>query len=194
MITDLRFALRQLLKSPGFSLLAIITLALGIGLNAAIFSLINDLFLRGLPFEEPARVVHLFTRPPGGDTFDYPYSAPRFLHYRDGQQIFDGFAAESFAGFTLTGIGQPVLLPGFRTTANYFDVLGVRPIKGRTFLPQEEEGADVAIISEKFWHTRLGSDPAVLGRSLTLEGVAHTSVGVSTNLPDKCVGPDGDEI
>ncbi len=193
-MNNLRFALRQLLKSPGFSLLAIITLALGIGLNAAIFSLINDLFLRGLPFKEPARVVHLFTKPPGGDTFDYPLSGPRFLHYRDGQQIFDGFAAESFAGFTLTGIGQPVLLPGFRTTANYFDVLGVQPIKGRTFLPQEEEGADVAIVSEKFWRTRLGSDPAVLGRSLTLDGVAHTIVGVIPNMPAQWVGPNGNEI
>ncbi len=194
MLTDLRFALRQLLKSPGFSLLAIITLALGIGLNTAIFSLINDLFLRGLPFKEPARVVHLFTKPPGGDTFDYPLSAPRFMHYRDGQRIFDGFAAESGTAFTLTGIGEPVQLQGFRTTANYFDVLGVRPIMGRTFTAQEEEGADVAIVSEKFWRSRLGGDPKVLGRSLTLDGVAHTIVGVIPNMPAQWVGPNGNEV
>ncbi|HEY2799090.1 MAG TPA: ABC transporter permease [Chthoniobacterales bacterium] len=194
MLTDLRFALRQLLKSPGFSLLAIITLALGIGLNTAIFSLINDLFLRGLPFKEPARVVHLFTKPPGGDTFDYPLSAPRFMHYRDGQQIFDGFAAESGTAFTLTGVGEPVLLQGFRTTANYFDVLGVRLIMGRTFRPQEEEGADVAIVSEKFWRSRLGGDPKVLGRSITLDGVAHTIIGVVPNMPAQWVGPNGNEV
>ena len=88
MLTDLRFALRQLRKSPGFTLLAVLTLTLGIGLNTAIFSLINDLFLRGLPFKEPARVVHLFTKPKGGDSFDFPLSAPRFMHYRDGQTIF----------------------------------------------------------------------------------------------------------
>ncbi len=194
MITDLRFALRQLLKSPGFTLLAIITLALGIGLNTAIFSLINDLFLRGLPFKEPTRVVHLFTKPPGGDTFDYPLSGPRFLHYRDGQRIFDGFAAESGTAFTLTGVGEPVQLLGFRTTANYFDVLGVRPIMGRTFLPKEEEGADVAIVSEKFWRSRLGGDPNVLGRSITLDGVAHTIVGVVPNMPAQWVGPNGNEV
>ena len=194
MLTDLRFALRQLLKSPGFTLLAIITLALGIGLNTAIFSLVNDLFLRGLPFKEPARVVHLFTKPKGGDTFDYPLSGPRFMHYRDGQRIFDGFAAESFSAFTLTGLGEPVQLQGFRTTANYFDVLGVPPIMGRTFTPQEEEGADVAIVSEKFWRSRLGGDPNVLGRSVTLDGVAHTIVGVIPNMPAQWVGPNGNEV
>jgi predicted permease len=194
MITDLRFALRQLLKSPGFTLLAVLTLTLGIGLNTAIFSLIEELFLRGLPFKEPARVVHLFTVPKGGDTFDYPLSAPRFMHYRAGQKIFDGFAAETFAAYTLTGLGEPVQLQAFRTTANYFDVLGVRPILGRTFLPEEEEGADVALISEKFWHQRLGSDPHVLGRSITLDGTAHTIVGVLPNMPAQWVGPNGNEV
>ncbi len=194
MMTDLRFALRQLFKSPGFTFLAVITLTLGIGLNTAIFSLINDLFLRGLPFKEPGRVVHLFTQPKGGDTFDYPLSGPRFMHYRDGQTIFDGLAAESFTAFTLTGLGEPVQLQAFRTTANYFDVLGVRPILGRTFLPQEEEDADVALVSEKFWRNRLGSDPNVLGRSITLDGMAHTIVGVLPNMPAQWVGPNGNEV
>ncbi|MEP6809603.1 MAG: ABC transporter permease [Chthoniobacterales bacterium] len=194
MMTDLRFALRQLRKTPGFTLLAVLTLTLGIGLSTTIFSLVNDLFLRGLPFHEPARLVHLFTQPKGGDTFDFPLSAPRFMHYRDGQTIFDGFAAESPTAFTLTGIGNPVQLRGFRTTANYFDVLGVRPILGRTFLPQEEEGADVALVSEKFWHQRLGGDPNVLGRNLTLDGVSHTIVGVLPNLPTQWVGQNGNEI
>lgn len=194
MKNDLRYAFRQLRKSPGFTALAVLTLALGIGLNAAIFSLINDLFLRGLPFKEPARVVHLFTKPKGGDTFDYPLSAPRFLHYRDGQQIFDGFAAETNTAFTLTGSGEPVLLQGFRTTANYFDVLGVRPIMGRTFRPEEEEGADVALVSEKFWRARLGSDPNVIGRGITLDGIAHTIVGVLPNMPAQWVGANGNEI
>ncbi len=194
MMTDLRFAFRQLRKSPGFTLLALLTLTLGIGLNTTIFSLINDLFLRGLPFKEPSRVVHLFTQPKGGDTFDFPLSAPRFMHYRDGQTIFDGFAAETGVAFTLTGVGDPVQLQGFRTTANYFDVLGVRPILGRTFLPQEEEGADVALVSEKFWRQRLGGDPNVLGRGLTLDGVAHTIVGVLPNMPAQWVGPNGNEV
>ena len=194
MLTDLRFALRQIFKSPGFTFLAVITLTLGIGLNTAIFSLINEFFLRGLPFKEPAHVVHLFTQPKGGDTFDYPLSAPRFMHYRDGQKIFDGFAAETGTAYTLTGLGEPVQLQAFRTTSNYFDVLGVRPIMGRTFLPQEEEGADVALISEKFWRQRLGGDPNVLGRSITLDGTAHTIVGVLPNMPAQWVGPNGNEV
>ena len=194
MLTDLRFALRQLFKSPGFTLLAVLTLTLGIGLNTAIFSLINEFFLRGLPFKEPGRVVHLFSVPKGGDTFDYPLSAPRFMHYRDGQKIFDGFAAETFTPYTLTGPGEPVQLLGFRTTANYFDVLGVRPLMGRTFLPQEEEGADVALVSEKFWRQRLGGDSHVIGRSITLDGTAHTIVGVLPNMPAQWVGPNGNEV
>jgi hypothetical protein len=178
MMTDLRFALRQLFKSPGFTLLALITLALGIGLNTAIFSLVNDLFLRGLPFQEPERVVHMFANRNEANLKEIAISAPRFMHYRDGQTIFAGFAAESATGFTLTGVGDPVQLNGSRVTPNYFDVLGARPIKGRNFLPNEEEGADVALVTENFWRKRLGGDENVIGRSITLDGVPHTIVGV----------------
>ena len=164
MLTDLRFALRQLIKSPGFTLLAVVTLTLGIGLNTAIFSLVNDLFLRRLPFKDPGRLVHLFTpETKGAETIEWPLSAPRFQLYREGQTIFDGFAADNPDALTLTGRGDPVQIFGFRVTANYFDVLGVRPILGRNFLPSEEEGADVALVSEKFWKSRLGGDPNVLG-------------------------------
>jgi predicted permease len=182
-MNDLKFALRQLRKSPAFTAIAVITLALGIGLNTAIFSLINDLFLRGLPFKEPSRVVHLY----GGDKSrgleDIGVSAPRYQHYRDGQTLFDGLAAENFFAFTLTGLGDPVQIFGGRLTSNYFDVLGVRPIRGRNFLPQEEEGADVALVTENFWQKRLGGDPNVIGRSITLDGVAHTIIGVLPNMP-----------
>lgn len=183
MMTDFRFALRQLLKSPGFSLLALITLALGIGLNTAIFSLVNDLFLRGLPFQEPDKVLHIFANRKDANLKEIAVSAPRFMHYRDGQTIFSGFAAESFTGFTLTGVGEAVQVNGGHLTANYFDVLGVRPIKGRNFLPNEEEGADVALVTENFWRKRLGSDPNVIGRGITLDGMSHTIVGVLPNQP-----------
>jgi len=183
MMTDLRFALRQLVKSPAFTLLAVITLALGIGLNTAIFSLINDLFLRGLPFKDPDRVIQLLVDAKDRRLPEIPISAPRFMHDRDGQQLFDGFAAENFTPFTLTGIGDPVLLNGGKVTPNYFDILGVQPMMGRNFLPNEEEGADVALITENFWRKRLGGDPNVIGRSITLDGVAHTIVGVLRNQP-----------
>jgi putative ABC transport system permease protein len=190
-MTDLRFALRQLLKSPGSSLLAIFTLALGIGLNTAIFSLVNELFLRGLPFQQPARLLQVFSHF-HEQTVDFPLSAPRYMHFRDGQTVFAGFAGENGVAETVTGLGDPFQVPIFKTTANYFDVLGLHAIRGRTFLPNEEEGADVAVITERFWKTRLGSDPNVIGRALTLDGVAHTIIGVIQTLPVSWVGPNAD--
>src|SRR5205823_8846422 len=182
MIADLRFALRQLLKTPGFTLLALLALALGIGLNTAIFSLINDLFLRGLSFKEPARVVHMYSNARQRNLLELAVSAPRFQHYRDSQTIFDDFGAENVFAFTLTGLGDPVQIFGGRVTPSYFDVLGVRPIRGRNFLPEEEETADVAMVTENFWQKRMGGDANVIGRSVTLDGVSHTIVGVLRNL------------
>jgi putative ABC transport system permease protein len=161
----------------------VVTLALAIGANTAIFSLINDLFLRGLPFKEPSRVVHLFGGDKSRDLVDIGVSAPRYQHFRDGQTVFDGLAAENFFLFTLTGLGDPVQVFGGRLTSNYFDLLGVRPILGRNFLPQEEEGADVAVVTKNFWQKRLGGDSNVIGRSITLDGTAHTIVGVLPNMP-----------
>src|SRR5438270_11800366 len=117
-MNDLKYALRQLRKSHAFSALAIITLAIGIGLNTTIFSLINDLFLRGLPFKEPSRVVHLFGGDKSRDLVDLGVSAPRYEHFRDGQTLFDGFAGESFFLFTLTGLGDPVQVFGGPVTSS----------------------------------------------------------------------------
>src|SRR6266478_845535 len=183
MISDLKYALRTLAKTPGFTIIAVFTLALAIGANTAIFSLINDLFLRDLPFKEPSRVVHLYGGDKSRDLVDIGVSAPRYEHFRDGQTVFDGLAAENFFLFTLTGLGDPVQVFGGRLTSNYFDVLGVRPVLGRNFLPQEQEGADVAVVTKNFWQKRLGGDPNVIGGSITLDGVAHTIVGVLPNMP-----------
>ncbi|HEV3410534.1 MAG TPA: ABC transporter permease, partial [Chthoniobacterales bacterium] len=191
MITDFRFALRQLFKSPGFTALALMTLALGIGLNTAIFSLINDLFLKGLPFQQPDRALHIYTRLPER-TDDFPMSAPRYIHFKDGQTIFSGFAAENAVAATVTGLGDPFQVPIFKTTANWFDVLGLKPVRGRTFLPEEEEAADVAVVTDRFWKARLGGDPNVIGRAITLDGVAHTIVGVVPKMPVSWAGPNGD--
>src|SRR5213082_3384261 len=188
-MTDLRFALRQLLKSPAFTLLALLTLALGIGLNTAIFSLINDLFLRGLPFKEPDRVVHMYSNARERNLLELAVSVPRFQHFRAAQKIFDGFAGENSLPFTLTGLGDAVQLFGGKVTSNFFDVLGVKPIRGRNFLPEEEETADVAMVTENFWRKRLGGDANVIGRSITLNGAPHTIVGVLPNLPFSWVGP-----
>src|SRR6266568_1164281 len=168
-MNDIRFAFRKLRQSPAFTSIAVITLALGIGLNTAIFSLINDLFLRGLPFKEPARVLHMYSNARERKLLELAVSVPRFQHYRDGQTIFDGFAGENNVPFTLTGLGDPVQLFGGKVTSNYFDVLGVKPIRGRNFLPEEEENADVAMVTENFWQKRMGGDANVIGRSITLE-------------------------
>src|SRR6266478_6068290 len=186
-MNDLKFALRQLRKSPAFTLIAVLTLALGIGANTTIFSLINDLFLKGLPFQEPERVLHILTK--GTDrTDEFQMSAPRFMLYRDGQTIFSGFAAENQQAATVTGVGDPLSVPIFKATANWFDVLGVRPIMGRTFLPQEEEGADVAIITDRFWKARFAGTQDVIGKTIMLDGVAHTIVGVIANMPVSWTG------
>jgi putative ABC transport system permease protein len=190
MISDFKYALRTLVKTPGFTIIAVVTLALAIGANTAIFSLINDLFLRGLPFKEPLRVVHMVVSDKSRNLVDIPLSAPRFEHYREGQRLFDGFAAENLSAFTLTGVGDPVQVFGGRVTSNYFDVLGVNPILGRNFRPEEEEGADVALVTKSFWQKRLGGDPNVIGRSIALDGTPHIIVGVLPNVPALWFGPN----
>src|SRR5213083_343629 len=192
MISDFKYALRSLTKTPGFTIIAVITLALAIGANTAIFSLINDLFLRGLPFKEPRRVVHFFSNARDGKLVDLPLSLPRFQHYRDGQTICEDLGAENLFAFTLTGLGDAVQLFGGRVTSNYFDVLGLHPIRGRNFLPNEGEAADVAMVTENFWRKRMGGDPNVIGRSITLDGVAHTIVSVLPNLPFAWVGQNAE--
>ena len=156
------------------------------------FQLDQRFFLRGLPFKEPERVVHMYSNARERNLSRTRDLGAAFQHYRDGQTIFDGFGAENVFGFTLTGLGDPVQIFGGKVTANYFDVLGVRPIRGRNFLPEEEESADVAMVTENFWQKRLGGDPNVIGRSITLDGVPHTIVGVLPNLPFSWVGPSAE--
>ena len=187
---DLRFAIRQLLKSPGFTLLAVLTLALGIGMNTAIFSLINDLFLRGLPFKDPGQLVILQAEAKERNLEQLPMSVPRYWHFRDNQTVFSHFAADTGNGYILTGLGDPVQLNGSNMTASYMDTLGIQPVLGRNFLPEEEMKADVALVSTNFWRKRLNSDPQVIGRSITLNGVATTIVGVLPNMPITWFGRD----
>jgi predicted permease len=191
-MNDLRFALRQLLKSPAFTILAVLTLAIGIGMNTAIFSLMHELFLRGLPFSEPDRLVRIYGEAKERDLKQMPFSVPKFWHYRDGQNVFSEIAADWGNGFILTGMGDPVQLLGGNVTANCFDLLGIKPILGRNFLPEEEGKIDAALVTELFWRKRLNSDPLVLGRSVTLNGVATTIVGVLPDLPISWFGRDSE--
>ena len=190
MTADLKYAFRMLVKAPAFASIAILTLALGIGANTAIFSLIHELFLRGLPFKDPSRIMHIYGEAKERDLKQLPFSVPKFWHYRDGQTVFSSVAADWGNGYILTGLGEPVQVLGENVTANYFDLLGIRPILGRNFLPQEEMHDDVALITENFWRKRLSSDPGVLGRSIALNGVVTTIVGVLPNLPISWFGRD----
>nr|MBA2744062.1 ABC transporter permease [Chthoniobacterales bacterium] len=191
-MNDLRYALRQLLKSPGFTFLTVMTLALGIGMNSAIFSLINELFLNSLPFAEPNRIVQIQAEAKERNLEQLPMSVPRFRHYRDAQTVFSDFAVDTGNGYIMTGMGDPVQLIGANVTANYFDLLGVKPIRGRTFQQQEEMTADVALVTESFWKNRLGSDPQIVGRSVTLNGIATVIVGVLPNVPVAWFGPNAE--
>jgi len=136
--------------------------------------------------------VHFLSNAPDGKLVDLPLSLPRFQHYRAGQTICEDLAAENLFAFTLTGLGDAVQLFGGKVTSNYFDVLGLHPIRGRNFLPNEGEAADVAMVTENFWRKRMGGDPNVIGRSITLDGVAHTIVGVLPNLPFAWVGQNAE--
>src|SRR5262249_14688289 len=189
-MNDLRFAIRQLFKAPGLSALAVLTLAISIGMNSAIFTLVHELFLRGLPFTESQRLIHVYQEDKSRNIEQGPTSVPKFWHYRDAQNVFSDFAADAGTGFILTGLGDPIQINGDNVTANYFQMLGVKPIIGRLFLPEEEMKAHVAVSSKNFWKSRTAGGPNVHSRSITLNGVPTTIIGVIPTMPISWFGPD----
>jgi predicted permease len=180
MLSDLKFALRQLAKSPGFSAVAIIALALGIGANTAIFSIINSIFLEPLPYPEPSRLVQLTSSLPEKDINNFGFSLPRFKAVQEGQTVFSEFALSIFTGFTVTGRGDPAQVQGILVSANYLPTLGVQPLHGRNFSAEEDRpgGAPVVLLSHNYWKQHYNSNPGVLGESITLDGRPHTIIGV----------------
>ncbi len=177
---DIRYSLRMIAKAPGYAAIAILTLALGIGANTTIFSWINSALLNPVPgISNPSEVVSLTLGKPG-QNFGFTY--PDLEAVRDGQQSFAGIAACWFAQISLTGKSKPERVWGMVATANYFDVLGVRPILGRTFLPSEDEkpgGAPVAVISYRLWQTQFGANPDVVGQNIEIDKHPYTIVGVT---------------
>jgi len=175
---DIRYGFRTLGKSRGFTLVAVLTLALGIGANTALFSVINGVLLRPLRYADPDRLVALYGRTPQGPYWSITY--PNFLDWVRDNHSFVGLAAFRGEDFNLTGLGEPERLPGDMISGDFFDVLGVKAVIGRTFLPAEDQvGAKpVALISDGFWKRRFGSSPDVLGKTLNLNGGLYTIVGV----------------
>lgn len=178
---DIRYSLRMIAKAPGFAAIAILTLALGIGANTTIFSWINAALLNPVPGIEGSNQVVAFTLgKPGDNPLGFTY--PDIEAMRNGQQSFSGIAGCDFAGMSLTGKGNTDRPWGMVASANYFDVLGVRPYLGRTFLPEEDEkpgDAPVAVISYRFWQRHFGGAPDIIGRTIELNKRTFTIVGVT---------------
>jgi putative ABC transport system permease protein len=178
---DLRFGARMLMKKPGFTLIAVITLALGIGANTAIFSVVNAVLLQPLPYAKADELVQIYTTPGGEDTWPFPPAA--YLNLKNRNTVFTDIAALDNRGLpaNLTGWGEPERLQGYKISSNFFTLLGVTMRQGRTFLPEEDHpGANrVVVISHELWHRRFGGDPQLIGRALNLNGDSYTVIGVT---------------
>jgi putative ABC transport system permease protein len=178
MIQDLRYGIRMLLKRPGFTLIAVITLALGIGANTAIFSVVNALLLRPLPYPESERLVMLAERSKDGERLDAAY--PNFADWRARAQSFVGMAAAYTESFSLTGVEKSARLEGYVTNWNFFHLLGVNPQFGRLFTEADDQyGAPrTVLISHPLWAARFGGDAEVIGQQMRLDDDSYTVIGV----------------
>jgi putative ABC transport system permease protein len=177
---DLRYAARALRRNPGYTAVAVLTLALGIGANTAVFSVVNVVLLDPLPFREPGRLAQVWTSGPrSGGQGDWA-SFPDFLDWRRQNRVFEEMAAYRPRAFTITGELPAEARPGLMTTSRLFDVLGVWPLLGRTFLPHEDQpGHDqVVVLGHALWTGRFGGDASILGQSITIDGRSHVVIGV----------------
>jgi putative ABC transport system permease protein len=179
MITDLRFALRQLRKAPGFTLIAVATLALGIGATTAIFSVVNGVLLKALPFPHPAQLVAL--RQSSKESARMGVSFPNFLDWRAQQTVFSQMAARLPMGGVIAGEGEPERVIGRAVTANFFQTLEVQPALGRFFSEAEDrpDGAQVIVLSYRLWQRHFGSDPNIVGKAIRFNGDSSTVIGIA---------------
>ena len=187
LVQDLRYALRALKRSPAFTAVAVLTLALGIGANTAIFSVVNGVLLRPLPYASPDRIVRVYTAFRGSGTLRYAMSQPEFMDYKSLTPVFENAAAYTGAPLTLTagcatanGACEPERVRGIAATRDLLPVLGVAPVRGRNFEGDDgRQGREpVVIVSHALWQNRFGGDPSLLGRSLTLNGVSRRVIGI----------------
>lgn len=179
-LSDMRFAIRMLARKPGFTLVAVVIMALGIGANTAIFTLVRAVLLQPLPFHEPGRLVMVWE---DATFIGFPRNTPSPANYGDWKaqnEVFEDMAALDTRSFDLTGDGEPEKVSAYGVTAAFFPLLGVRPALGRIFLSEEDKpGANkVAVISYRLWQSRYGGDPNIIGRDVLLTGEKHTVVGV----------------
>ena len=178
---DFRYGVRMLMKRPGFTAVAIIALALGIGANTAIFSVVNAVLLKPLPFSDPDRLMKVYETDKHRGVTQGSASYPDFADWRDQNHVFERIAAFHDSSYILTGGDDAVRFQGAVVSADLFALLGVTPILGRTFLPEEDKPGDsgrVVMLSHGLWQRQFNSDPNILGRSLTLDGMNYSVVGV----------------
>src|SRR3989475_53516 len=190
---DLKFAFRQLLKNPGFTSVAVLTLALGIGANTAIFSVVNGVLLRPLPFPAADRLVMIQTIHQGERASQLWESVfdPDFKEWTEQNGVFDHMAAYGTGQATLLSGGEPVRISSAEVTIDFFSLLGVKPLVGRTFLPEEHQagGPRAVMLSEGLWRNRFGANPSIVGQGITLDGQSVTVAGVLPerfNFPPEC--------
>jgi putative ABC transport system permease protein len=177
---DLRYGVRLLLRRPAFTLIAIVTIALGIGANTAIFSLVSAVLLRPLPYEEPERLVMVWE---DASFIGFPENSPAPANYADWKaqnSVFEDIAAYGHAGFDLTSDGEPEKVSGNAVSASFFPLLGVKPQLGRTFLPEDEKpgATKVVVLAHRLWESRFGGDSGIIGRSILLDNESYTVIGV----------------
>jgi putative ABC transport system permease protein len=175
---DVRFAVRMLLNNWGVTAVIIVVLGLGIGVNTAIFSVVNAALLRPLPYDDPERLVWLSEDNPQVPQMSISY--PNFLDWREQNTVFSGIAATQFRSLNLTGTDEPERLSGRAVSANFFDLLGVKPALGRSFMADEDRpgAARVCVLSNGLWQRRFGSEKGIVGKQLTLSGESYTVIGV----------------
>ena len=180
LIQDLKFGLRMLAKNPGFTAVAILTLAIGIGANTAIFSVVNAVLLKPLPYADPDRLAVIWETEPSAPGGLFPDTGPDFQDWQAQNHVFEGIAAVTVDSGTLTGFGEPLQLRGLSISPNTFQLLGVQPLLGRTFLPDEGPSGNnhVVLLSYGLWQSAFGGRKDIVGSKITLDGEADTVVGV----------------
>jgi putative ABC transport system permease protein len=193
LLRDLKFSVRSLMKRPGLTVIAIVTLAIGIGANSAIFSVVNALLLKPLPFPDPDRIVALWDKVPSRGVERNEVSIANYLDWRAQNKSLEQVGIYSWWSTNLTGSDSPERVQGFQVTANFLDVLGVKPLLGRGFSAEEEQpGKDaVALLTYNLWQRRFGADPNIVNQTISANGISRTVVGV---MPPDFNYPKGAEI
>jgi len=182
LVHDIRFGVRTLLKSPGFAILAIAALALGIAANTAVFSVVNAVLIRPLPYPDSDRIVVLWENNQKEGWNRTGVSGPTYLDWLEQATLFEEMSLHEPGSGTLTGQGEPVQVPGMRVTPNFFRLLGAKAQYGRLFTPEEAAKGrrDVCVLTDGLWRRRMGGDPNVIGRVYQIDGLPYTVIGVLT--------------